>query len=198
MKKNILTNLIIGFMVIGFMIIGLTGCMFDTSNKTNLNDNSNVEETESITVEKYYEDDESINLLLNKYNQMFDPDITSSMLTKKHIGGRDRDDVVIVSNDKLEIILYGSKGYNGKYSMSVYIGYIPKVSATNDDYKEQFIRYVKLFDRTLTDEEIINYWNDMISEYRSSYEINEIDITPNIGIDNGKVSYFKMTAKIEL
>ena len=36
----------------------------------------------------------------------------------------------------------------------------------------------------------------MIAEYRSGYKINKMDITPNV--INGKLEYFKMTAKIKL
>lgn len=191
MKKILLVILILSFMV-----FGLTGCDSEQLNEVNENETPVIEENKEPTVPTYYEDDESINLFINKYNIEFEPDITTDMITKKHIGGRDRDDVVTISNDKLEIIIYGSNKYNDLYSMSVYIGYIPKVSSTNDDYKEQFIKYVKLLDESLTDEEINTYWNDMISEYRSSYEINEIDITPNI--INGKVEYFKMTGKVKM
>lgn len=191
MKKNLLVILILSFMV-----FGLTGCDSEQLNEVNENETPVIEENKEPTVPTYYEDDESINLFINKYNIEFEPDITTDMITKKHIGGRDRDDVVTISNDKLEIIIYGSNKYNELYSMSVYIGYKPNISSTNDDYKEQFVKYVKLLDETLPEDEINRYWNDMISEYRSSYEINEIDITPNI--INGNVRYFKMTGKVKM
>ena len=118
------------------------------------------------------------------------------MISKKHIGGKDHDDVINISNnDKIEIILYGSSQYSSEYKMSVYIGYRAKVSLTNDDFKEEFIKYIKLFDEKLTDEELNKYWEDMISEYRSSYKINDIEILPNVV--NGKVEYFKITSKIK-
>ena len=118
------------------------------------------------------------------------------MITKKHIGGRDRDNIATIFNEKLEIILYGSNKSNELYSMRVYIGYKPNVDSTNDDFKEQFIKYIKVLDDSLTDDDINNYWSDMIAEYRSGYKINKIDITPNV--INGKLEYFKMTAKIKL
>ena len=170
-----------------FLLIFLVGC-------TDLNQNIDNNDTEETV--KYYNDDESINLFINKYNSMYDPDITGDMITKKHIGGSDRNDVVTISNDKLEIIIYGGIKHSDVYSMSVYIGYKPEIKADNSDFYKQFVKYVKLFDNSLSTESIEKYWKDMISEYRSSYEINEIDIWPNI-ID-GKVEYFKIESDIKL
>ena len=117
------------------------------------------------------------------------------MLSKKHIGGRDRDDVVVIANDKLEIIVYDNYSSKGKYNMSVYVGYLAK-DLTSDDYKEYFVKYIKMFDETLSDDDINNYWNDMISSYHSSYKINDIDILTST--NDGKIQYFKLTNDIEL
>lgn len=191
MKKSIIN-------IILCMIIMLSGAgcanINNSINDTNNNQKANAEEKENIV--EYYKYDESINLFINKYNNKNTPSITSDMITKKHIGGRDRDNIATIFNEKLEIILYGSNKSNELYSMSVYIGYKPNVDSTNDDFKEQFIKYIKVLDDSLTDDDINNYWSDMIAEYRSGYKINKIDITPNV--INGKLEYFKMTAKIKL
>lgn len=178
------------------IMLSVAGCanINNSINDTNNNQKANVEEKENIV--EYYKYDESINLFINKYNNKNTPSITSDMITKKHIGGRDRDNIATIFNEKLEIILYGSNKSNELYSMSVYIGYKPNVDSTNDDFKEQFIKYIKVLDDSLTDDDINNYWSDMIAEYRSGYKINKIDITPNV--INGKLEYFKMTAKIKL
>ena len=146
-------------------------------------------------IPEIYKDDKIINLFNDKYNKNYDPDIDSSMISKKRIGGKNHDDVVNISNnDKIEIILYGSSQYSSEYKMSIYIGYRAKVSSTNDDFKEEFIKYSKLFDEKLSDEELNKYGEDMISEYRSSYKINDIEILPNVV--NGKVEYFKKTSRL--
>ena len=117
------------------------------------------------------------------------------MLTKKHIGGRDRDDVVIVSNDKLEIILYNDTSIlSDDYKVSVYVGYT-NTNETIDDYKKQFITFIKLFDESLSNNDIDYYWNDLISSYHSTYEINDIDIVCNTNV--GTITYFKLTSKIK-
>ena len=191
MKKSII-NIILCMII----MLSVAGCanINNSINDTNNNQKANAEEKENIV--EYYKYDESINLFINKYNNKNTPSITSDMTTKKHIGGRDRDNIATIFNEKLEIILYGSNKSNELYSMSVYIGYKPNVDSTNDDFKEQFIKYIKVLDDSLTDDDINNYWSDMIAEYRSGYKINKIDITPNV--INGKLEYFKMTAKIKL
>lgn len=176
-------------------LLMLSGCN-DLSNNDNKTSNKDSTSKESTNIETYYKDNESINLFINKYNSLNDSDITSNMISKKHIGGRDRDDVVTISNDKLEINIYENYKLRDEINMSVYVGYKPKIEKENDDFKVQFINYIKIFDDTLSDDEILNYWNDMISEYKSGYKIKEIDITPNV--INGKVEYFKITAKINL
>ena len=191
MKKSII-NIILCMII----MLSVAGCanINNSINDTNNNQKANAEEKENIV--EYYKYDESINLFINKYNNKNTPSITSDMITKKHIGGRDRDNIATIFNEKLEIILYGSNKSNELYSMSVYIGYKPNVDSTNDDFKEQFIKYIKVLDDSLTDDDINNYWSDMIAEYRSGYKINKIDIMPNV--INGKLEYFKMTAKIKL
>lgn len=185
MKKIIL--LLIGITV----LFSLTGCSdISTDKTTETNDNK-----DKVNVETIYADNEAINLFVNKYNSIYNPKITSEMLSKKHIGGRDRDDVVVIANDKLEIIVYDNYSSKGKYNMSVYVGYLAK-DLTPDDYKEYFVKYIKMFDETLSDDDINNYWNDMISSYHSSYKINDIDILTSI--NDGKIQYFKLTNDIEL
>lgn len=185
MKKIIL--LLISITV----LFSLTGCSdISTDKTTETNDNK-----DKVNVETIYADNEAINLFINKYNSVYNPKITSEMLSKKHIGGRDRDDVVVIANDKLEIIVYDNYSSKGKYNMSVYVGYLAK-DLTPDDYKEYFVKYIKLFDETLSDDDINNYWNDMISSYHSSYKINDIDILTST--NDGKIQYFKLTNDIEL
>ena len=176
--------------IVVLLMLLLVGC--SSSNEEN---NKKEEEKEIIT--EYYKDDESINLFINKYNKMYDPDITSDMISKKHIGGIDRDDVVIISNAKLELVIYGANKYGSDYKMSVYVGYKNGSGYTNEDFKEWFLKLVKMFDENLSDSEIENHWNDMISEYRSSYKINEIEIWPNISVGGGKITYYKIESKID-
>ena len=186
MKKALL------LILCGIVIFGMTGCNY--SGKNNTDSALNTQEEKKVDV--IYKDDEGINLFINKYNALYEPDITSDMLSKKHIGGSDRDNVVTVANNKLEINIYDNYGANGNYNMSVYVGYKTDVDANVDEYKQQFSNFIKLFDQSLSDEDINNYWNDMISSYHSSYDINDIDILTMT--DNGNIDYFKLTKDLKL
>lgn len=188
MKKKL-----IGIFIIFACFFVMCGCDLSNNKKSNNNTINDTKEKSDIKV--YYKDNESINLFINEYNKENDPDITSEMISKKHIKGSDRDDVVTVSNDKLEINIYENYKISDSLSMSVYVGYKPQIQNQNEDFKEQFIKYIRIFDNTLTNDEIENYWNDMISEYRTSYNINDIEVM--LSISNGKVSYFKLTSKMK-
>ena len=113
------------------ILFSITGCYNTSTNTTNEINN----EEEKINIETIYADNEAINLFINEYNNINSPKITSEMLSKKHIGGRDRDNVVVVANDKLEIIIYDNYSLDNKYNMSVYVGYSAK-DLNSDDYKE--------------------------------------------------------------
>jgi hypothetical protein len=189
--------------IIILIIICISFVGNDTQNESNnevkeeniINESKQNESKTIENIEMIYKDDEAINLFINKFNKNNENKITSDMITKKHIGGSDRDDVVSILNDKLEINIYDNYGSKGKYNMSVYVGYT-KVKATLDDYKEQFYKFIKLFDDTLTNEEIENHWNTLISEYHSSYKINDIDL--GVNTNEGSITYFKFTKTIEL
>lgn len=193
-------KIVLAVLLCSIVLMGITGCVDVDNMAVNESVNQNVEETEPTpevkSIETIYADDEGINLFINKFNEINENKITADMLRKEHIGGKDRDDVVSVSNDKFEINIYRNFGSNGKYNMSVYVGYYLQIDATPDDYKEQFINYIKVFDNTLTDEEINNHWDTLLSGYHSSYEINDIDML--VSSDTGTIQYFKFTKTLEL
>lgn len=47
--------------------------------------------------------------------------------------------------------------------MEVFVGEYSQNPSTNEEFREQFIKYSKVFDDSLTDEEIDKYWNKMLS-----------------------------------
>ena len=98
MKKSII-NIILCMII----MLSVAGCanINNSINDTNNNQKANAEEKENIV--EYYKYDESINLFINKYNNKNTPSITSDMITKKHIGGRDRDNIATIFNEKHQI-----------------------------------------------------------------------------------------------
>ena len=170
---------------------GTTNKSKSTTKDTSENSSSGVKKK---TKEKLiYKKDKSINSFLNKYNEINDPDITSDMVSMRRIRGTDRPDVGDISNDKLEICIYG-KGIVGN-EMAVYVEGYSRNNATNNDLKEQFIKYSKVFDDSLTDEEIDEYWNNMLSGEYSENKLKNIEVSKSIFY--GKVEYFKIEGDIE-
>ena len=174
------------------LIVIALGALFYKKDKESENqDNNTAISKEELKVENViYEYDKGINLFINKYNEINQNEIKKEMISKKHIKGTDRNNVVNIKNDKLEINIYDNYSINNNYNISVYVGYT-QIKSEQEDYKSQFVKYIKLFDNNLTNEQIDYYWNDMLSSYRSNYTINDIDILTLV--NNGVISYFKFT-----
>ena len=168
---------------------GTTNKSKSTTKDTSENSSSRVKVKDKLI----YKKDKSINSFLNKYNEINDPDITSDMVSMRTIRGTDRPDVGDISNDKLEICIYG-KGIVGN-EMAVYVQGYSNNNVTNDDLKEEFIKYSKVFDDNLTDEEIDKYWNNMLSGEYSENKLKNIEVSKSIFY--GKVEYFKIEGDIE-
>ena len=184
-------KIIILFLCLGLVSCGTTNKSKSTTKNTSENSSSGVKKKSKEKL--IYKKDKSINSFLNKYNEINDPDITSDMVSMRRIRGTDRPDVVDLSNDKLEICIYG-KGMVGN-EMAVYVQGYSRNNATNDDLKEQFIKYSKVFDDSLTDEEIDEYWNNMLSGEYSENKLKNIEVIKSIIYE--RVEYFKIEGDIE-
>lgn len=170
---------------------GTTNKSKSTTKNTSENSSSGVKKKSKEKL--IYKKDKSINSFLNKYNEINDPDITRNMVNMRTLRGKDRPDIVGISNDKLEIWIYG-KGMFGN-EMAVYVQGYSNNNVTNDDLKEEFIKYSKVFDDNLTDEEIDKYWNNMLSGEYSENKLKNIEVSKSIFY--GKVEYFKIEGDID-
>ena len=139
-----------------------------------------------------YKKDESINSFLNKYNEINDPDITSDMVSMKKLEGKDNPGIVDISNEKLEIWIQGKNMFENKMAVAV-LNHSDNV--TNDDLKEQFIKYSKVFDDSLTNKEIDEYWNKMLSGKNRGKKLKNIKVKRIIFY--GKVIYLNLEGKIQ-
>ena len=139
-----------------------------------------------------YKKDKSINSFLNKYNEINDPDITSDMVSMKKLEGKDSPSIVDISNEKLEIWIQGKNMFENKMAVAV-LNHSDNV--TNDDIKEQFIKYSKVFDDSLTNKEIDEYWNKMLSGKNRGKKLKNIKIKRIIFY--GKVIYLNLEGKIQ-
>ena len=121
---------------------GTTNKSKSTTKNTSENSSSGVKKKSKEKL--IYKKDKSINSFLNKYNEINDPDITSDMVSMRTIRGTDRPDIVDISNDKLDIWIYGKSMFGNK--MDVFVGGYSQNPSTNEEFREQFIKYSKVFD----------------------------------------------------
>lgn len=170
---------------------GTTNKSKSTTKNTSENSSSGVKKKSKEKL--IYKKDKSINSFLNKYNEINDPDITRDMVNMRTLRGKDRPDIVGISNDKLEIWIYGKGMFGNK--MDVFVGGYSQNPSTNEEFREQFIKYSKVFDDSLTDEEIDEYWNNMLSGEYSENKLKNIEVSKSIFY--GKVEYFKIEGDIE-
>ena len=138
-----------------------------------------------------YKKDESINSFLNKYNEINDPDITSDMVSMKKLEGKDSPSIVDISNDKLGIWIQRKNMFGNKMAVAVLNH---SDSVTNDDIKEQFIKHSKVFDDSLTNKEIDEYWNKMLLGKNRGKKLKNIKV--NRIIFYGRVIYLNLEGKI--
>ena len=129
---------------------------------------------------------------MNKYNEINDPDITSDMVNMKKLKDKDKPGIVDISNDKLEIQIQGKKMFGSKMAVIIQ-NYSDNV--TNDDFKDQFVKYSKVFDDSLTDEEIDEYWNNMLSGKNRGKKFKNIKVSRIIFY--GRVKYLNLEGNIE-
>ena len=82
-----------------------------------------IEEAKTVNEEILYDKNESINLYLNKYNNLHpEAPITTDMFSTYHHHGTDHDDQILMYVDKAEIIISGGGLYTKEKSVSINIG----------------------------------------------------------------------------
>lgn len=138
-----------------------------------------------------YKKDKSINSFLNKYNEINDPDITSDMVSMKKLEGKDSPSIVDISNDKLGIWIQRKNMFGNKMAVAILNN---SDNVTNDDLKEQFQKYSKVFDDSLTNKEIDEYWDKMLKGKNRGKKLKNIKVKRIIFY--GKVIYLILEGKI--
>lgn len=93
--------------IILLLCLALVSCGTTNKSKSITKDTSeNSSSRVKVKDKLIYKKDKSINSFLNKYNKINNPDITSDMVSMKKLKGKDKPDIVNISNDKLEIYIY--------------------------------------------------------------------------------------------
>ena len=88
-----------------------------------------------------------------------DVDIICDMVSMNILEGYDSPSIVDISNDKLGIWIQRKNMFGNKMAVAILNN---SDNVTNDDLKEQFQKYSKVFDDSLTNKEIDEYWDKML------------------------------------
>ena len=120
-----------------------------------------------------YKKDTSINSFLNKYNEINDPDITSDMVSMKKLEGKDSPSIVDISNEKLGIWIQRKNMFGNKMAVAILNN---SDNVTNNDLKEQFQKYSKVFNDSLTNKEIDEYWDKMLKGKNRGKKLKNIKV----------------------
>lgn len=191
MKKQLKYCLIFSSIV---AVLFLSGCTNENlisinDNKSTINNTSSNEENQKDI--EYYKDNEMINKFINIFNRLYNENsITSDMISVyDHHGSDHKNQVQFYLKDKQ--ITLTNENTN---TMSVYIDNLK--GADDDVIKDLTIMFTKVFDTTLTIEEIESYWNKQ-KESGSINNYNDIEYQTSQTLSTGKVEYIKITSKIK-
>ena len=183
-------KIIILFLCLILVSCGTTNKSKNITKDTSENSSSEVKKKEKEKL--IYKKSKSINSFLNKYNEINDPDITSDMVSMKKFEGKDKPGMVDISNDKLEIQIQRKSLFGNKMAVLVQ-NYSDNV--TNDDFKDQFIKYSKVFDDGLSNKEIDEYWNNMLLGKNREKKLKNIKVSRIIFY--GRVKYLNLEGNVE-
>lgn len=170
-----------------FIFLVVTGCTPQPDNF--IEDNSSVEKNELV---EYYKDDEMINLFINKYNELYtDEKISSDMLSVYHHHGKDHKDQVQLYLKDLEVTITGTKGIN---QVELFIDNIGNDS--NDVVKDLTMKFTRVFDPDLTEQQIAEYWTEHMSSETGTTEYNNIEYYSQKKIYTDKIEIIEITGKL--
>ena len=182
------------FLAFGILVVlfGIMSSKGSVSAQNLLSKPNNYESTEKPGSENYqivyYADDEKINQYVNLFNRC-NPDypITSSDLQKYYHHGREHDDQIRFLRDDFEIII------SGGYKTKVYIGYIPLVHHSNDEFRTMFIRFAKPYNPNLDNADLKNYWDQTLTSSTHKAEFDEFEVS--INFIRNQVEYLSIEEK---
>ena len=180
--------------IILFLCLVLVSCGTTNKSKSTTKDtleNSFFGVKKKVKEKLIYKKDTSINSFLNKYNEINDPDITSDMVSMKKLEGKDSPSIVDISNEKLGIWIQRKNMFGNKMAVAILNN---SDNVTNDDLKEQFQKYSKVFDDSLTNKEIDEYWDKMLKGKNRGKKLKNIKVKRIIFY--GKVIYLNLEGKI--
>lgn len=136
-----------------------------------------------------YSEDELINAFLLSYNEIY-PDAPISeedFSIYTHHGRAHKDQVIFNENGVKEVVI--SSFTSGKIEV-----YVDNLSS-DDEYKEAFIEYAKVYNQSLTNEILEDYWKQAVNSLVSYTEFDEFEL--HLQRYNEITDYFQISGKME-
>lgn len=113
------------------------------------------------------------------------------MVSMKKLEGKDSPSIVDISNEKLGIWIQRKNMFGNKMAVAILNN---SDNVTNNDLKEQFQKYSKVFNDSLTNKEIDEYWDKMLKGKNRGKKLKNIKVKRIIFY--GKVIYLILEGKI--
>ncbi len=172
-------------------IIILTGC--SSNKKGDDAKENNVEPTEQteVQLDSIYPENDRINAFLNTYNEANPEDIiTSDMGNSYYHHGQAHEDQLLIENKEGFRIVINDKG---SYGIEVHMMHAHNAEKleyrTEEEYKDQFYKYMRCYNTSITDEELDNYWVQLLeaNAYMMQYGENYGDLSAKLEVSRGNI-----------
>jgi len=156
------------------LVVIIVICLLGLVSLAEVVESKDVVEAEFVT---YYEDNEAINIFLNRYNNANqDKLIESGMFKKYYHHGSEHDDQIILELDAFEILITNVYTFSEGHKLRVNIQ--AKEFKTKDEYQVLFGRFAKAYSNTMTEELIEECWKILWEDITNDvdFEIFECDL----------------------
>lgn len=179
------------YLIIFFIIIFLiTGCAKEIPQE---NINKPIENEEEII----YEKDDGIQKILSLYNKLFPNDsIQKEMITTYYHHGREHDNQIQFTLEGNKITLSNRYSDNNQYNIEIVLH---NDIDDNDKVRDIAFRFMKLFNNSLTDDELNNFWEEENkSNFPNKKELEGIDYNVRTKVGSNEIEYMTIGGSIDI
>lgn len=195
--------------LVSCLVLGMLGACSDKDNSEEVNsvvtvspsteESINEEPVGSVTKEPeekletdlsvLYDGDDLINKFLLRYNDIYldTPIGVEDFSVYTHHGRAHKDQIIFNENGRKEVVI--SSFSSGK--LEVYVDNL----ASDEEYKGAFIEYAKVYDLSLTDAVLEEYWEQAVNSLVSYTEFDEFEL--HLQRYNEITDYFQLSGKME-
>ena len=177
-------------------IILLTGCSSNKKDDDAKGNNLEPTEQTEVQLDSIYPENDRINAFLNTYNEVNPEDIITSDMGHSyyHHNQVHENQLLIDNKEGFEIII----NYKGTYGIEVILAHAEKFQyMTEEEYKDQFFKYIRCYNTSITDEELDDYWAQLLEEdtHMMQYGENYGDLSVKLRIFQENIEQMIISGK---